>query len=108
MTWVVLCLAGGLEVMFALSMKSSQGFSRLLPSIVAVLTGLSSIGLLSYVLRSLPVGTAYAVWTGIGAAGTAIFGMLLLGDPAHPNRLACIGLIMLGVIGLRLFSPEAL
>ena len=108
MTWVVLCLAGGLEVIFALSMKWSLGFSRLLPSILAVLTGLSSIGLLSYVLRSLPVGTAYAVWTGIGAAGTAVFGMLLLGDPAHPSRLVCIGLIMLGVIGLRLFSPGAL
>jgi quaternary ammonium compound-resistance protein SugE len=102
MAWVLLTVAGLLEIGFALSMKASAGFTRLIPAAATVGAGLSSVVLLSLALRTLPVGTGYAVWTGIGAAGTAIFGMALLGDSAAPMRLACIGLILAGVIGLKL------
>lgn len=101
MAWFLLVLAGILEIVFALCMKSSQGFTRLVPVLITVASGLSSVALLSYSLRSLPVGTGYAVWTGIGAAGTAIFGMLFLEDPTSAPRLLCIGLILCGVIGLK-------
>ncbi|EUB98114.1 small multidrug resistance protein [Rhizobium sp. CF080] len=104
MAWFLLVLAGILEIVFALGMKSSQGFTRLIPSLLTIASGVSSVVLLSYSLRSLPVGSGYAVWTGIGAAGTAIFGMLLLGDPASAPRLLCIGLIVGGAIGLKLVS----
>jgi quaternary ammonium compound-resistance protein SugE len=104
MTWLLLGLAGILEIAFAICMKWSEGFTRLTPALLTVATGLSSLFLLSYSLRTLPVGTAYAVWTGIGAAGTAILGMALLGDSAAPLRLGCIGLILSGVIGLKLVS----
>jgi len=85
-------------------MKWSEGFTRLMPGLLTVAAGLSSVFLLSISLRTLPVGTGYAVWTGIGAAGTAILGMVLLGDPVAPTRILCIGLILAGVIGLRLVS----
>ncbi|WDZ98504.1 quaternary ammonium compound efflux SMR transporter SugE [Herbaspirillum sp. WKF16] len=101
MTWLMLGIAGILEIVFALSMKWSEGFTRLWPAALTVASGLSSLFLLSYTLRTLPVGTAYAVWTGIGAAGTAIFGMVVMGDSAAPMRLACLGLILAGVIGLK-------
>ena len=104
MSWVLLTIAGILEIAFALGMKSSEGFTRLVPALFTVVTGLSSVLLLSISLRTLPVGTAYAVWTGIGAAGTAILGMMMLGDSAAPLRLFCIVLILAGVIGLRLVS----
>ena len=104
MTWILLGLAGILEIAFAICMKWSDGFTRLTPALLTVATGLSSLFLLSYSLRTLPVGTAYAVWTGIGAAGTAILGMALLGDSTAPLRLGCIGLILAGVIGLKLVS----
>ncbi|KAA0693371.1 QacE family quaternary ammonium compound efflux SMR transporter [Neorhizobium sp. P12A] len=101
MAWLLLVVAGILEIGFALGMKSSQGFTRLVPSLLTVVSGLSSVVLLSFSLRSLPVGTGYAVWTGIGAAGTAIFGMIMLGDPASGSRLLCIILILGGVVGLK-------
>ncbi|TXH36370.1 MAG: multidrug efflux SMR transporter [Rhodospirillaceae bacterium] len=104
MAWTLLGLAGLLEIAFAFFMKSSAGFTRLTPALLTVATGLSSVVLLSISLRTLPVGTGYAVWTGIGAAGTAIIGILLLGDSAAPLRIACIGLILAGVIGLKLVS----
>jgi quaternary ammonium compound-resistance protein SugE len=104
MAWALLTVAGILEIAFAFSMKSSDGFTRLLPSLLTVATGLSSVVLLSLSLRTLPVGTGYAVWTGIGAAGTAILGMALLGDSAAPARLFCITLILAGVLGLKLVS----
>ena len=104
MAWVMLGIAGILEIAFALSMKSSEGFTRLVPSLLTVATGLSSVVLLSLSLRTLPVGTGYAVWTGIGAAGTAILGMALLGDAVEPMRILCILLILAGVIGLKLVS----
>jgi quaternary ammonium compound-resistance protein SugE len=104
MAWLLLIIAGVLEVGFALGMKVSEGFTRLLPSLLTVASGLSSVALLSVSLRSLPVGTGYAVWTGIGAAGTAILGIIMLGDSASLPRLLCIGLILSGVIGLKLAS----
>jgi quaternary ammonium compound-resistance protein SugE len=104
MAWVLLSLAGVLEIGFAFFMKSSAGFSRLVPSALTVAFGLSSVVLLSASLRTLPVGTGYAVWTGIGAAGTAIVGIALLGEPANPMRLACIAAILGGVTGLKLLQ----
>jgi quaternary ammonium compound-resistance protein SugE len=104
MAWVLLCIAGILEIGFAFAMKSSEGFTRLVPGLLTVATGLSSVFLLSLSLRTLPMGTGYAVWTGIGAAGTAILGIALLGDSASPMRLLCIALILAGVIGLKLVS----
>jgi len=83
-------------------MKESAGFTRLIPALLTVAAGLASVFLLSLSLRTLPVGTGYAVWTGIGAAGTAILGMVLLGDSDAPLRVFCIVLILAGVIGLRL------
>jgi quaternary ammonium compound-resistance protein SugE len=104
MAWFMLSIAGILEIAFALSMKASEGFTRLIPGLLTVGTGLSSVVLLSLALRTLPIGTGYAVWTGIGAAGTAILGIVVLGDSAAPVRILCIGLILAGVIGLRLVS----
>ena len=104
MAWALLGIAGILEIGFAFFMKSSDGFTRLIPALLTVATGLSSVFLLSISLRTLPVGTGYAVWTGIGAAGTAILGIALLGDSVAPMRLVCIALILAGVIGLRLVS----
>lgn len=102
MAWSMLVLAGALEIVFAVAMKSSDGFTRTLPALVTIASGLSSVVLLSLSLRSLPVGTGYAVWTGIGAAGTAIVGMIAFGDPVGLARLLCIGLILSGVIGLKI------
>jgi len=105
MSWALLGLAGILEIAFAFAMKASDGFTRLAPALLTIATGLSSVALLSLSLRSLPVGTGYAVWTGIGAAGTAILGMVLLGDSVAPLRILCVALILGGVIGLKLVSP---
>lgn len=106
MAWALLCIAGILEIAFAFCMKASEGFTRLTPALLTAITGLSSIFLLSLALRSLPVGTAYAVWTGIGAAGTGILGIIILGDSIAPMRLLCITLILVGVIGLKLVSEN--
>ncbi|WP_168789519.1 DMT family transporter [Paraburkholderia aromaticivorans] len=104
MSWALLSIAGILEIAFAFGMKWSEGFTRLTPALFTVATGLSSVFLLSISLRTLPVGTGYAVWTGIGAAGTAILGMIVLGDSAAPMRVLCIVFILAGVIGLKLVS----
>jgi quaternary ammonium compound-resistance protein SugE len=104
--WTLLGIAGLLEIAFAFAMKSSEGFTRLVPALFTVATGLSSVVLLSFSMRTLPMGTGYAVWTGIGAAGTAIVGVLVLGDSAAPLRLLCIGLILAGVIGLKLVATD--
>src|SRR4051794_26870908 len=106
MAWALLGVAGILEIVFAFAMKWSDGFTRLIPALLTIATGLTSVFLLSQALRSLPVGTGYAVWTGIGAAGAAILGMALLGEPAAPLRIFCIALILAGVIGLRLVSDN--
>ncbi|CDY78173.1 Quaternary ammonium compound-resistance protein SugE [Caballeronia glathei] len=102
MSWALLGLAGILEIAFAFAMKSSEGFTRLIPALLTVATGLSSVLLLSFSLRTLPMGTGYAVWTGIGAAGTAILGMAVLGESAAPLRILSIVLILSGVVGLKL------
>ncbi len=104
MAWTLLGVAGIFEIAFAFGLKWSEGFTRLIPALFTIVTGLSSLFLLSFSLRTLPVGTAYAVWTGIGAAGTAILGMMLMGDSTAPLRLLCIGFILAGVIGLKLVS----
>jgi quaternary ammonium compound-resistance protein SugE len=104
MSWALLGIAGILEIAFAIGMKWSEGFTRLGPALFTVVTGVSSVFLLSVSLRTLPVGTAYAVWTGIGAAGTAILGIVLMGESAAALRLLCIGLVFAGVIGLKLVS----
>jgi len=106
MAWALLGIAGFLEIAFAFGMKWSAGFTQLMPALFTAATGLSSIFLLSLALRTLPVGTAYAVWTGIGAAGTAILGIALLGDSPAPLRVLCIVLIFIGVIGLKLVSEN--
>lgn len=101
MAWGLVVLAGMLEVLMALSLKASDGFTRLQWTVSFLVCAVASFTLLSLGLRSLPVGSAYAVWTGIGAAGTAIIGMLLLGDGRDPLRIGAIGCILLGVITLQ-------
>lgn len=104
MTWVLLFVAGVFEVGFALGLKYSEGFSRLWPTLGMVAAGALSFYLLSTAMKSLPAGTAYAVWTGIGAAGTATIGILLLGESANTLRVLSLALIVAGVVGLRLTS----
>ncbi|MGB3329131.1 MAG: quaternary ammonium compound efflux SMR transporter SugE [Thermomicrobiales bacterium] len=104
MAWIVVVVAGLFEVAMALSLKESHGFSRPLPSILFAVFAIISFGLLSVALRTLPVGTGYAVWTGIGAVGTAIVGIAFLGEPRDAMRLVSIALIVAGVAGLRLAS----
>lgn len=100
--WAWLLVAGLFEIVWALGLKYSDGFSKLLPSIVVVVGAAVSFWLLALAMRVLPAGTAYAVWTGIGAAGTALFGIVLLGESANAMRLVCIGLIVAGVLGLKM------
>ncbi len=102
MAWVYLILAGLLEIVFALGLKYSQGFTRLWPTLGFLLGGGASFYLLTRALQSLPVGTAYAIWTGIGAAGTALVGMVVLGEPRGALRIGSLVLIVAGVVGLRL------
>ena len=102
MPWVLLVLAGLLETAFAVSLKFSEGFTKLWPIVGFGVFALVSFGLLNTALRTLPVGTAYAVWTGIGAAGTAIVGMAFLGDAASTARILSVVLIIAGVVGLNL------
>lgn len=105
MSWIVLVIAGLLEVGWAIGLKYTEGFTRLWPSVGTAAAMLASIGLLGLAMKELPVGTAYAVWTGIGAVGTALLGIALLGEPATAGRLACLGLIVAGIIGLKVFTP---
>lgn len=107
MAWITLVAAGLLEVVWAIALKRSDGFSRLPESVVFVVALVASMGLLAYALRSLPVGTGYAVWVGIGAIGAAVVGVLWLHESAAPARLLSIGLIAAGVIGLALSSADA-
>jgi quaternary ammonium compound-resistance protein SugE len=102
MPWLLLLVAGLFEVGWAIGLKYTEGFSRPLPTVLTVLSMIVSLGLLGLALRDLPVGTAYAVWTGVGAVGTAALGIMLFGDPATLPRLACIGLIVAGIGGLKL------
>ena len=105
MAWIYLFVAGLLEVAWAVGLKYTHGFTRLVPSVLTLAAMSGSVGLLGLALRNLPLGTAYAIWTGIGTVGTAIFGMLVLGEPAGAMRLGCIALIVAGILGLKLLSP---
>ena len=102
MAWILLFVAGLLEVGWAVGLKLSEGFSRLWPSVLTLAAMAASIGLLGLALRTLPVGTAYAVWTGIGAVGTAAFGMLVLGEPATAMKIGGVALIAAGIALLKL------
>ncbi len=102
MAWVVLVIAGLLEICWAIGLKYTEGFTRLWPTVGTLTAIVASIGLLGLSMRTLPVGTAYAVWTGIGAVGTVGLGMLLFNEPATVSRLLCIGLILAGIVGLKL------
>ena len=104
MAWIILFVAGLLETGWAIGLKYTEGFSKLVPSVLTLAAMAASVVLLSLALRTLPVGTGYAVWTGIGAVGTAILGIVLFGEPATAARLACIGLIVAGIAGLKFVS----
>ena len=104
MTWILLFVAGLFEIGWAIGLKYTQGFTRLWPTLGTVGAMVISVGLLGVAMRELPVGTAYAVWTGIGAVGTVILGIVLFGDPANAPRLVCVGLIVAGILGLKLTS----
>jgi quaternary ammonium compound-resistance protein SugE len=104
MAWVVLFIAGLFEIGWAVGLKYSAGFTRLLPSLLTVASMAVSVVLLGIALRTLPLGTAYAIWTGIGTLGVAALGILIFGEPPTPARLLCIGLIVAGIVGLRLVS----
>jgi quaternary ammonium compound-resistance protein SugE len=102
MAWTILVVAGLFEIGWAIGLKYTEGFTRLWPTVWTVASMIVSLGLLGLALKWLPVGTAYAVWTGVGSVGTALLGIWLFGDPATVLRLACIGLIVSGIIGLKL------
>jgi len=102
MAWVILFVAGLMEIGWAIGLKYTEGFTRLVPSVLTLAAMTISVVLLAIALKTLPVGTGYAVWTGIGAVGTAILGIVLFGDPATAARLGCIGLIVAGIVGLKL------
>jgi quaternary ammonium compound-resistance protein SugE len=104
MPWIILVLAGLFEIGWAIGLKYTEGFTRLWPSVWTVAAMIVSLGLLGLAMKSLPVGTSYAVWVGVGAVGTAILGVWLLGEPATAGRLACIGLIVAGIVGLKVVS----
>jgi quaternary ammonium compound-resistance protein SugE len=104
MAWAMLFVAGLMEIGWAIGLKYTEGFSRLLPSILTLACMAGSVILLGVAVKTLPIGTAYAVWTGIGAVGTAILGIILFGDPATALRLACIGLIVAGIVGLKVVT----
>jgi quaternary ammonium compound-resistance protein SugE len=104
MAWLVLAVAGLFEVAWAIGLKYTEGFSRLWPSVGTIVAMIASVALLAFAMKSLPVGTAYAVWTGIGAVGTVILGIVLFGEPATGARLVCIALILAGIVGLKLVT----
>jgi quaternary ammonium compound-resistance protein SugE len=104
MAWIYLTIAGLFEIGWAIGLKYTEGFTRLLPSLWTIASMILSIVLLGLALKTLPVGTAYAVWTGIGAVGTAVLGIYLFAEPATVARLLCIGLILSGIIGLKLVT----
>jgi quaternary ammonium compound-resistance protein SugE len=104
MAWVILCIAGLFEIGWAIGLKYTDGFTRLWPSLATAAAMIVSLALLGLALKSLPVGTAYAVWTGVGAVGTALLGMLLFNEPVQAARLTSIGLIVAGIVGLKLAS----
>ena len=106
MPWILLTLAGLFEIGWAIGLKYTDGFSRLWPSLGTGAAMVVSLAFLGLALKDLPVGTAYAVWTGIGTLGTVIFGIVLFSEPADALRLACIGLVVAGIVGLKLVTPH--
>jgi len=102
MAWVILVLAGLFEVGWAIGLKYTNGYTRLWPTVWTVLAMIASVWLLGIAMKSLPVGTAYSVWVGVGAVGTVILGIVLLGEPANPARLISVALIIAGIVGLKL------
>jgi len=102
--WFVVLISGALEIVFSITMKFSEGFSRPVYSAISIVSAVLSVWLISTTLEVLPIGTAYAVWAGIGAAGTALTGVLWLGEPATLMRFACIGAVVAGIIGLQLLG----
>lgn len=105
MTWVILVIAGLFEVVWAIGLKYTEGFTRLWPTVGTVVAMVLSVWLLGLAMKSLPVGTAYAVWVGVGAVGTVILGIALFGEPANTARLISVSLIIAGIIGLKLATP---
>ena len=105
MAWALVILAGIIETGWALGLKSSHGFTRPLPSLLTLIGMVASFWLLAKAMQPLPVGTAYAVWTGIGTIGTVLLGILLFQDAVNAPRLLCLGLILVGIVGLKIFSP---
>ena len=105
--WLILFIAGLCEIGWAVGLKYTDGFSRLAPSLATVTAMVASVALLGWSLKVLPLGTAYAVWTGIGAVGTAILGIFLFGESREVARLVSIGLIVAGIVGLKLLTPDA-
>jgi quaternary ammonium compound-resistance protein SugE len=106
MPWLHLIIAGLLEVAWAVALKQTEGWTRLWPSVITALLMIASFFFLSLALRSLPIGTAYAIWTGIGAVGTALIGIFVFGEPRTAARLVCIVLIVAGIVGLKLTSSS--
>lgn len=106
MAWLYLFVAGLFEVGWAIGLKYTEGFTRLWPSVWTLVALAVSMVLLALAVKELPIGTAYAIWTGVGAVGTALLGILLFGEPGDLPRLLCIGLIVAGILGLKIFSPS--
>ena len=104
--WLLLIAAGLLEIVWAIGLKYTEGFSRVVPSVITIAAMIGSVWLLALALKSIPVGTGYAVWTGLGAVGTAILGIILFNEAATVARMACIGLIIAGIFGLKLVSSS--
>lgn len=104
MSWLMLIVAGVFEIGWAVGLKYTEGFTRLVPSVLTIAAMVVSLGLLGLALKTLPIGTAYAVWVGVGAAGTAIAGMLLFGESVGVAKFACLALIVTGIVGLKLTS----
>lgn len=107
MNWLILIIAGILEVGWAVGLKYTEGFSKLVPSVITIVLMISSMTLLAFAVKNLPIGTAYAVWTGIGAVGTAIFGMILFQESKDFWRLFFVGLIVVGIIGLKINTSSS-
>jgi quaternary ammonium compound-resistance protein SugE len=107
MSWFYLTLAGLLEIVWAIGLKYTAGFTRIAPSAITIAAMIASVWFLALALRTIPVGTGYAIWTGIGAVGTAILGIVLFSESASAPRIACIALIVAGIVGLKLVSDAA-
>lgn len=105
MAWIILVIAGLFEIGWAVGLKFTEGFTRPIPTVLTATSMVLSMGLLGWAVKTLPLGTAYAVWTGIGAVGTAIVGIVVFKEPATAARLVCLSLIVAGILGLKLFTP---